>query len=119
MKRSQDVQSKLMENGVTALTGIFFLLLCLAPASMDGLFLAVPAVIFYLLWKEKRIASFFLDPPLLGLLAFIVLALLNVLLGAGDYSKAVKLGRWIPPFDDRSEERRVGKECRSRWSPYH
>ena len=20
---------------------------------------------------------------------------------------------------DRSEERRVGKECRSRWSPYH
>src|SRR3989441_12931210 len=24
----------------------------------------------------------------------------------------------IPDFD-RSEERRVGKECRSRWSPYH
>src|SRR5260370_37693939 len=23
--------------------------------------------------------------------------------------------RWLP----RSEERRVGKECRSRWSPYH
>ena len=22
-------------------------------------------------------------------------------------------------FMDRSEERRVGKECRSRWSPYH
>src|SRR2546430_17604444 len=22
-------------------------------------------------------------------------------------------------FDGRSEERRVGKECRSRWSPYH
>ena len=22
-------------------------------------------------------------------------------------------------FDLRSEERRVGKECRSRWSPYH
>ena len=22
-------------------------------------------------------------------------------------------------FLDRSEERRVGKECRSRWSPYH
>ena len=21
--------------------------------------------------------------------------------------------------DQRSEERRVGKECRSRWSPYH
>src|SRR3712207_9577082 len=25
----------------------------------------------------------------------------------------------INPFVDRSEERRVGKECRSRWSPYH
>src|SRR3712207_9147784 len=24
-----------------------------------------------------------------------------------------------PPFAARSEERRVGKECRSRWSPYH
>jgi len=22
-------------------------------------------------------------------------------------------------YDWRSEERRVGKECRSRWSPYH
>ena len=22
-------------------------------------------------------------------------------------------------LDSRSEERRVGKECRSRWSPYH
>ena len=22
-------------------------------------------------------------------------------------------------YDRRSEERRVGKECRSRWSPYH
>src|SRR3712207_9115039 len=24
-----------------------------------------------------------------------------------------------PAADARSEERRVGKECRSRWSPYH
>ena len=23
------------------------------------------------------------------------------------------------PYVTRSEERRVGKECRSRWSPYH
>ena len=26
---------------------------------------------------------------------------------------------WIQIFSKRSEERRVGKECRSRWSPYH
>ena len=25
----------------------------------------------------------------------------------------------ILPWYTRSEERRVGKECRSRWSPYH
>ena len=25
----------------------------------------------------------------------------------------------IKNFPTRSEERRVGKECRSRWSPYH
>src|SRR2546427_11785186 len=27
--------------------------------------------------------------------------------------------RWKPFQCGRSEERRVGKECRSRWSPYH
>src|SRR2546428_5438604 len=27
--------------------------------------------------------------------------------------------RWQPLRFSRSEERRVGKECRSRWSPYH
>ena len=30
----------------------------------------------------------------------------------------VDRGRWTCALD-RSEERRVGKECRSRWSPYH
>ena len=25
----------------------------------------------------------------------------------------------LPMAAERSEERRVGKECRSRWSPYH
>src|SRR2546430_2970606 len=33
----------------------------------------------------------------------------------------VWLSRWkgVSPTKLRSEERRVGKECRSRWSPYH
>ena len=26
---------------------------------------------------------------------------------------------WVPSGKPRSEESRVGKECRSRWSPYH
>ena len=27
--------------------------------------------------------------------------------------------QWVTLEPRRSEERRVGKECRSRWSPYH
>ena len=33
-----------------------------------------------------------------------------------DYAKPVTEG---VASGERSEERRVGKECRSRWSPYH
>ena len=29
------------------------------------------------------------------------------------------LGENVRGMNKRSEERRVGKECRSRWSPYH
>src|ERR1035438_10908654 len=39
-----------------------------------------------------------------------------------DHTSGAKLGEWTPAAmvaDNRSEERRVGKECRSRWSPYH
>src|SRR5260370_30116877 len=36
---------------------------------------------------------------------------------------AARAVAWVaslsPNADPRSEERRVGKECRSRWSPYH
>jgi len=40
-----------------------------------------------------------------------------------DYNRqsldATSADRMFERFDERSEERRVGKECRSRWSPYH
>src|SRR5256885_468280 len=37
--------------------------------------------------------------------------------GFHQFAKALALGGVV--VDERSEERRVGKECRSRWSPYH
>ena len=38
--------------------------------------------------------------------------------GANQAVAAARLGGFVT-FVTRSEERRVGKECRSRWSPYH
>src|SRR3712207_6686246 len=35
------------------------------------------------------------------------------------FRRAFERRRCIVPADGRSEERRVGEECRSRWSPYH
>ena len=51
--------------------------------------------------------------------------LLTQALSANDESKAardaavVAEGNAASSASNRSEERRVGKECRSRWSPYH
>src|SRR2546422_11211899 len=38
---------------------------------------------------------------------------------SGDRSVEMVAMREVQPLTGRSEERRVGKECRSRWSPYH
>ena len=35
------------------------------------------------------------------------------------HPQAEKGGEELKADESRSEERRVGKECRSRWSPYH
>ena len=45
-------------------------------------------------------------------------------LKVGSYPMMRVRGSLVPASEDkrldhRSEERRVGKECRSRWSPYH
>ena len=39
----------------------------------------------------------------------------------GKLSLSYEVGGDLPTLigEERSEERRVGKECRSRWSPYH
>src|SRR3712207_9324617 len=58
-----------------------------------------------------------------GMLGFYVL-LVHLLVEHSDESSVfciilAKLGVILVAVDLRSEERRVGKECRSRWSPYH
>ena len=40
-------------------------------------------------------------------------------IGVGALDKIVVCDSYSKTNSDRSEERRVGKECRSRWSPYH
>ena len=46
----------------------------------------------------------------------------GLIYGGGLYAGGVSGSKWFAkqlPVLARSEERRVGKECRSRWSPYH
>ena len=51
-------------------------------------------------------------------LAVIAIAVLAAVLAAGCGKKASSAAG-EEKKELRSEERRVGKECRSRWSPYH
>ena len=60
--------------------------------------------------KDESVDLVYLDPP------FNSNASYNVLFA----EHGEKAASQIQVFEDtRSEERRVGKECRSRWSPYH
>ena len=55
----------------------------------------------------------------IGVIGILFAILLGLVCAAIQYYKVPVL-RWIVAvYVERSEERRVGKECRSRWSPYH
>ena len=62
---------------------------------------------------------------LLGLPGAIIADLLMQLIGIASLALVLPIAVWgwrlltHRSLDRRSEERRVGKECRSRWSPYH
>src|SRR2546423_6823837 len=43
----------------------------------------------------------------------------NIFKQRGTHANVMRVIPARPPRFERSEERRVGKECRSRWSPYH
>ena len=61
--------------------------------------------------KMRQEFSWFAALPLIGVIAF------SWAIAFFEYCLQVPANRL--GFKDRSEERRVGKECRSRWSPYH
>ena len=43
----------------------------------------------------------------------------EILVPGSVVSELPQVGNTVEIYTYRSEERRVGKECRSRWSPYH
>src|SRR3954449_5829873 len=80
---------------------------------------------------NERLSAVVLDSDLLGgeLFAYIeslgklapglALVVVSSASSARDRVRALHLGAKMIRRPPRSEERRVGKECRSRWSPYH
>src|SRR5256885_6490887 len=66
---------------------------------------------------RKLITS--LQDPLGGLVAVIVLVVVETMEKLLDAEAGLAAEEVSEFLCLRSEERRVGKECRSRWSPYH
>src|SRR2546425_13031703 len=67
------------------------------------------------LWQagSLKLGGIFLGAAVAAVVTLLVLA--RGLVGA---ARRLPRAPW-PAWRHRSEERRVGKECRSRWSPYH
>ena len=66
-----------------------------------------------------------LQPLIFGISQLVTALQIGVFFAIGLYkvrkpgSLLIMAPMMIPSMVRRSEERRVGKECRSRWSPYH
>src|SRR2546430_2520629 len=58
-------------------------------------------------------------PSVQGFNARIFISGLPAVQRVGDFPGRIRRGELTSRSLSRSEERRVGKECRSRWSPYH
>src|SRR3712207_4413198 len=88
--------------------------------------LGLPTAYIMARWdfKIKRIINLVIEMPLVlppavaGLLLLIAFGK-HGLLGKYLYTIGIELPFSFVAVVIRSEERRVGKECRSRWSPYH
>jgi len=66
-----------------------------------------------------RVEKSFWQSPLLDMDELQKYMVLGLEQGRDTILPQISLNRFFMKFVTRSEERRVGKECRSRWSPYH
>ena len=83
--------------------------------------LVATGVLFGLWYARKQAPRSGLDPDKIWNMG--IYTVLSALIIA-KVERDAMISAWDPVFPDyglasRSEERRVGKECRSRWSPYH
>ena len=76
---------------------------------------------------KKRVSSYFVktpDSPKTAILVRQIVDIRYIVVKTEDDALLLEsnlIKRFLPRYNltTRSEERRVGKECRSRWSPYH
>ena len=64
---------------------------------------------------DFRVSSSFLKNNFI----YLFMAVLGLCCCVGFFSSCIEQWLLFSCAAQRSEERRVGKECRSRWSPYH
>ena len=96
--------------------GVIFAFNCVIMAISAGMFDVMPAMYTLI---SMFISAAVTDKVVAGFVHRKVLFLISD--RAEPIAEAIihEIGRGVTYIDDRSEERRVGKECRSRWSPYH
>ena len=124
---STGIASLLDLDTILAAMALGFFMVNFAPAKTRATFSLVENftppiyVLFFVLVGAKL--NIWNVTPLVGLLAllYVFLRTAGKSIGAVVGSKLTKTSESVRKYlpAERSEERRVGKECRSRWSPYH
>ena len=105
VKESRDrVKTAIENSGFKYVMGRTTINLAPADVKKEGPSFDLPIAIGILAVNEQIIAPNLADFAIVGELAL---------------SGEVRSVNGVLPITLRSEERRVGKECRSRWSPYH
>ena len=87
------------------------------PVVIFGILMPVFLLLAFSVGRDMSIES--LMPAMLGMTVFFTASAVSPVIAPWE-TQARTLERLVScPVAVRSEERRVGKECRSRWSPYH